>query len=149
MWPLQEMAEVISRAHLVGFVDLTEDRFCIPSAAFSLQYIHTHVWFCMYVCAYGLANLIWYSGMGWGGVIKVHATLLFSSTSIHSFMLGCCQFCCTSIHTFMLRCCNFSCTSQSVQRARGLDGVNPHGTTLCSDGGKVYPTLWYTKRIKH
>ena len=40
-------------------------------------------------------------------------------------------------------------SAKSIQRARGLDGVNPHGTILCSDGAKVYRTLCYTKGIKH
>jgi len=30
--------------------------------------------------------------------------------------------------------------AQSNERAGGLDGVNPHGTILCSDEAKVYPS---------
>ena len=42
---------------------------------------------------------IWYSGVGWGGVI--------------TYMLRCCKFSCTFIYTsyVMLRCGKFSCTS--------------------------------------
>ena len=76
---------------------------------------------------------VWCDTVGWSGVIRfmlhfhtyVHATLLFSSTSIH---------------TFMLRCCHFSCTFVDVTLAWG-------GVVAWSGVGKTQrATTWASSR---